>query len=500
MSIPMTLIIFGASGDLTARKLVPSLYHLYRKKRLPDELQVLGVSRSPLSDDGFRDRLATSAREFVSNEWDETSWREFAQRLHYVAADASRPIAVEEKLRLLEDPADGRSPSASAIPGGNVSPTPSAGRRLYYLSVSPDLYAPVVDGLGTAGMTRSLGESWRRLIVEKPFGKDQSSAKAFNATLARHFEESQIYRIDHYLGKETVQNILVFRFANTLFEPLWNNNYVDHVQITVSEAVKVGSRGDYYDNSGVLRDMMQNHLLMLLTFIAMESPSRFEATALRNEKLKVLDSIAIRSLAEARDALRVGQYEGYHREKGVAPESRTPTYAALELSVENWRWRGVPFYLRTGKAMRRRMSEIVVQFRCPPHLMFKLPPDQELQCNRLSIRVQPDEGIHINFQSKVPDTPTTDLRPTDLEFSYKDAYPDHPIPEAYERLLLDALNGDASLFMRSDEIERAWAIVDPFVQVSTERSPESYPIGSDGPTGAEALLKRSGRGWLSLCR
>ncbi|MGL4553210.1 MAG: glucose-6-phosphate dehydrogenase, partial [Gemmataceae bacterium] len=420
-----------------------------------------------------------AAKEFVKGDWDEASWRDFAGRLHYAAADASKPGPVEEALTKLE--------------GG-------PGRRLYYLSVSPDLYAPVADGLGAAGMTRGDGEAWRRLIIEKPFGKDLGSAKALNATLAKHFDEGQICRIDHYLGKETVQNILVFRFANTLFEPLWNNNYIDHVQITVSETVKVGSRGDYYDASGVLRDMVQNHLLMLLTFAAMEGPARFEATPLRNEKVKVLDSVPLLSVADAKAALRVGQYEGYRREKGVAADSRTPTYAALELSVDNWRWRGVPFYLRSGKAMKRRLSEIVVQFRCPPHLMFKLPPGTELQCNRLSIRVQPDEGIRVNFQSKVPDTDGVELRPTDLGFDYAEAYPDHPIPEAYERLILDALNGDASLFMRSDEIERAWAVIDPFVKASEGTEAEVYAAGSDGPSGAEELLKRGGRGWVSLCR
>jgi glucose-6-phosphate 1-dehydrogenase len=244
---------------------------------------------------------------------------------------------------------------------------------------------------------------------------------------------------------------------------------------------------------------VQNHLLMLLAFVAMEGPSRFEATPLRNEKLKVLESIPVPSLDDARAALRVGQYEGYRKEKGVDPASRTPTYAALELSVENWRWRGVPFYLRTGKALRRRLSEIVIQFRCPPHIMFKLPPGTELECNRLSIRVQPDEGIHVNFQSKVPDTEGVELRPTDLAFNYAEAYPDNPIPEAYERLILDALHGDAALFMRSDEIERAWAIVDPFVKAAQGMEPEAYAVGSDGPRAAEELLKRTGKGWQSLC-
>ena len=276
-----------------------------------------------------------------------------------------------------------------------------------------------------------------------------------------HFREEQIYRIDHYLGKETVQNILVFRFANTLFEPLWNNNYIDHVQITASETVPVGSRGEYYDNSGVLRDMFQNHLLQLLTLVAMEAPARFAADPLRNEKVKVLDAIPIYSQDEAAEHIVTGQYKGYLNEEGVLKESRTPTFAAIELNIDNWRWRGVPFFLRSGKALKDRVSEVVIQFRCPPHLMFPLPPGVTLQCNRLAICVQPDEGIHLFFQTKVPDRETMLLKPSDMEFHYKNAYPDAPIPEAYERLLQDAIHGDASLFMRADEMDKAWEIMDP---------------------------------------
>jgi glucose-6-phosphate 1-dehydrogenase len=479
MSQPLTLIIFGASGDLTARKLIPSLFNAYRKQRLPDQLRVVGVARTPLSDQEFRDRLLPRAKEFTKNGFDAAAWDTFAQRLHYVAGDGSKPQGLDEAVRKHE----GNQP----------------GRRLYYLSVAPDLYVPIVEGLSTAGMTQSHGEAWRRLIIEKPFGTDLRSAKALNTALGKHFDESQIFRIDHYLGKETVQNILVFRFANTLFEPLWNNNFIDHVQITVSEEVKVGSRGDYYDKSGVLRDMVQNHLLQLLTFTAMEGPSRFEAGPLRNEKLKVLEALRIPSAQEAVKHLRLGRYEGYLQEKGVPADSRTPTYAALELHIDNWRWRGVPFYLRSGKAMKRRLTEILIQFRCPPHLMFPLPAGQALQCNRLAIQIQPEEAIHINFQSKVPDTKPIELRPTDLSFDYKEAYPEHPIPEAYELLLLEALAGDATMFMRSDEIERAWAIVDPFLTAAAQLEPETYPVGSTGPAGAEEMLRASGRQWVSLC-
>jgi glucose-6-phosphate 1-dehydrogenase len=488
---PLTLIIFGASGDLTARKLIPSLYNLDRKKRLPAELKIVGVSRRPFSDDAFREKLAPAAREFVKGEFTADSWNTFARRIHYVVGDGGQPGGLDGL----------RDWFAKAEEG-------TAGRRLYYLSVTPDLYGPIIANLSQNDMgglaAPSTGnDAWRRLIIEKPFGKDRTSARALNASVQAHFREEQVYRIDHYLGKETVQNVLVFRFANTLFEPLWNNNYIDHVQITASESVVVGSRGEYYDHSGVLRDMFQNHLLQLLTLIAMEAPARFAADPLRNEKVKVLDAVPVYSREEAKDHIVTGQYKGYLSESGVAPASRTPTFAAIELNIDNWRWRGVPFFLRSGKALKDRLSEVVIQFRCPPHLMFPLPPGTTLQCNRLSICVQPDEGIHINFQTKVPDREAMLLRPSDLEFHYKKAYPDAPIPEAYERLLQDAINGDASLFMRADELDKAWEIMDPLVAAVEDPAgsiaPAEYPVGSAGPRTADDFLARTGRTWISMC-
>jgi glucose-6-phosphate 1-dehydrogenase len=479
---PVTLVIFGASGDLTARKLIPSLYNLDRKGRLPDGLSIVGVSRTPFSDDAYRDKVAPAAKEFVKGDWSAESWQRFARRLHYVAGDAAQPNGLESLQEWLAK-AEGE-----------------AGDRLYYLSVSPDLYGPIATGLGQAGMADE-EKGWRRLIIEKPFGKDRASAKALNQTLGKHFREEQVYRIDHYLGKETVQNLLVFRFANTLFEPLWNTQYIDHVQITVAESVAVGSRGAYYDHSGVLRDMFQNHLLQLLTVVAMEAPAKFAAEQLRNEKVKVLDAVPVYSREEAPEHIVVGQYAGYRSEKGVAPDSRTPTFAALELRINNWRWQGVPFFLRSGKALKQRLSEVVVQFRCPPHLMFPLPKGTMLECNRLTIRVQPDEGIHVEFQSKVPDQGAMQLRSSCMDFDYKKEYPDTPIPEAYERLLQDALAGDASLFMRSDEIERAWEIMDPLIAgVETKDGPEllEYAKGSAGPSCADAFLAKTGRRWLSM--
>jgi glucose-6-phosphate 1-dehydrogenase len=488
---PLTLIIFGASGDLTSRKLIPSLYNLDRKKRLPAELKIVGVSRRPFSDDAFREKLAPATREFVKGEYTADSWSAFARRIHFVAGDGGAPGGL-----------DGLRDWFARVEG--VSPA----RRLYYLSVAPELYGPIVANLGGNGMgglafPSSGNEGWRRLIIEKPFGKDQVSARALNGAVQAHFREEQVYRIDHYLGKETVQNVLVFRFANTLFEPLWNNKFIDHVQITASESVVVGGRGEYYDNSGVFRDMFQNHLLQLLTLVAMEAPARFAADPLRNEKVKVLDAIPVYAKDEAKEHVVVGQYQGYHAEPGVARGSRTPTYAAIELGIDNWRWREVPFFLRSGKGLEDRLSEIVIQFRCPPHLMFPLPQGTTLQCNRLSICVQPDEGIHINFQTKVPDREAMLLRPSDLEFHYKKAYPDAPIPEAYERLLQDAINGDASLFMRADELDKAWEIMDPIIAAVEDPSggiiPAEYAVGSQGPTSADEFLARSGRKWISMC-
>jgi glucose-6-phosphate 1-dehydrogenase len=485
----LTLVIFGASGDLTARKLVPSLFRLDRKGRLPAELRVVGVSRSPFSDDAFRDKLAGAVRDFAKKDWDEAAWKAFARRLSYVAGDATQAAGLDKLKAWLEKEGGG-----------------AAGRWLYYLAVSPTLYAGIATGLAREGMTQppegAGPNAWRRLIIEKPFGRDLASARALNQTLRQSFQENQIYRIDHYLGKETVQNILVFRFANTLFEPLWNYNYIDHVQITVSETVKVEGRGDYYDRAGVLRDMFQNHLLQVLTLVAMEAPARFAADPLRNEKVKVLDAVPVYTPKEAAENVCTGQYAGYKSEKGVAPDSVTPTYAAVQLAIDNWRWRGVPFFLRSGKAMASRLSEVVVQFRCPPHLMFPLPPGATLQCNRLSMCIQPDEGIHLNFQSKVPDTEQMELRPSDMQFHYHDAYPDAAIPESYERLLMDAIHGDAHLFMRSDEIERAWEIMDPLIAAVEQRRvspPQEYAVGTNGPACADQFLARTGRSWLSLC-
>ena len=486
---PLHLVILGASGDLTARKLIPSLYRLWIKKRLPEHLKIVGVSRTPLGIDGFRDRMAEAVKQFAAREWSESAWNEFAVRLFYAQGDAAADAGLVNLKAFL---AESEGPNGS-------------GDRLFYFSVMPELYAPILARLDAAGLTTGApagGESpWRRIVIEKPFGKDLDSARKLNKAIRDYLREDQIYRIDHYLAKETVQNVMVFRFANTLFEPLWNHNYIDNVQITVAESVTVGNRGDYYDRAGVLRDMFQNHLLQVLAVTAMEAPSRYTADLLRNEKVKALDAVTVFDDADARNLLATGQYKGYSAEKGVAPGSRTPTYAALKLQIDNWRWRGVPFYLRSGKGLKSRASEILIQFRCPPHLMFPLPPGASLQCNRLAICIQPQEGIHLNFQTKVPDQEKMVLDPVDMEFSYKKAFSSLSIPESYERLLLDALLGDASLFMRSDEIERSWAIMDPFIRASEDTHlpmPEEYDVGSGGPISGDALLKSQGHDWVGL--
>jgi glucose-6-phosphate 1-dehydrogenase len=475
-----SIIIFGASGDLTHRKLIPALYDLFNKGRLPRQFNIVGYSRTEMDDRSFRERMRHGISEF--GRLDEDTWHTFSHRLHYVQGGYDHVEDVEHlfnKLAKLEEEGAG---------------------RLYYLSTPPRLYAPIIQCLGDAGMTAE-ASGWRRVVIEKPFGHDLASAQALNNEVHAMLGEHQIYRIDHYLGKETVQNLLVFRFANTIFEPVWNRNYISNVQITAAETVDVGHRAGYYDGVGIARDMFQNHLLQLMSLVSMEPPASFEANALRNEKVKLLS--AIRPLEPAECAVRTvrGQYSGYRRATGVAPDSQTATYAVAKLTVDNWRWQGVPFYLRSGKALKEKSTEIVICFKQPPILMFPIPQDQPPNSNMLAICVQPDEGIHLRFEAKQPGT-TAVMRSVDMEFHYAGSFGEMPIPDAYERLLLDALNGDASLFTRADEIELSWRLIDSIITgwQSDEAGPlHFYPPGSWGPPEGDWLLAQDGNMWRSGC-
>jgi glucose-6-phosphate 1-dehydrogenase len=469
-----TIVIFGASGDLTRRKLIPSLHSLGCEGHLPRTVQVLGVARSALTDEAFRARLYKGVAEYARLTPRVCElWSSFAGRHSYLAGGYDDPDTYRRLGERLAQYDAERGTSAN---------------RLFYLATPPSLYPVIVDRLGQAGLNRS-DPGWTRIIIEKPFGHDLASARQLNVQVHEVFDEAQVYRIDHYLGKETVQNLMTFRFANAIFEPLWDRNYVESVQITMAESIGVGHRAGYYDRAGVLRDMLQNHLLQLLTLTAMEPPSAFNARALRDEKVKVLQ--AVRPLAS--DCYVLGQYKGYRREAGVADNSTTPTFVALKLHVDNWRWKGVPFYLRTGKNLARKVTEITLQFKHVPHLLF--PGPGELDSNILSLCLQPDEGMHLLFQTKQPGA-GMHTAPVDMEFHYSDHFGERSLPEAYERLLLDALQGDASLFARSDEIELAWGLVDP---LTATREPVSYAAGSEGPIEAADLLVKEGHRWLMGC-
>lgn len=480
-----SIVIFGASGDLTSRKLIPALYQLYRKKRLPAETNIVGFSRTTFSDDAWRTQLAETTEKFAGKDFDAKLWSEFAAKIYYHPGDLNNDAsfsALRERLAALE----GGKPTA----------------RIYYLATSPQFYLEAVERLGSSGLAAESEGASRRMVIEKPFGEDLASAHALNDDIHKVFRERQVYRIDHYLGKETVQNILVLRFANSIFEPLWNRNYIDHVQITAAEEVTVGRRAGYYDTAGVMRDMFQNHLLQLLTITAMEAPSRFEADYVRNEKVKVLQAIRVMNSDEvAKNTLRA-QYKGYSEEPGVAPDSQTPTYAVAKLHVDNWRWQGVPFYLRSGKAMSCRTTQIVIQFRDPPHMLFSKEKNKrrKVEANRLVIHIQPAEGIQVHFQTKVPDA-GMNMRLTTLDFRFDSQFAG-TMPDGYERLLLDVMTGDASLFARADEVELAWGIVDPILQAWQEQNEPPmavYEPGMWGPDEAIYWMGSDERYWLDVC-
>jgi len=420
-----SIVIFGASGDLTRRKLIPSLYRLNLKKKLSGNFKIVGFSNDAWSDEDFRSAMHDAVSEFVPEFSEGSSWKSFSERLHFVSGNFSE---TEDYSRLAK----------------NLDQlNPDSDNRLYYLAVPPRFFPKIIDQLGEMGMVDQ-EQGWRRVVIEKPFGSDLESAQKLNKVLHAQLNEDQIYRIDHYLGKETVQNVLVFRFANAIYEPVWNRNYIDHVQITVAEEVGVEHRAAYYDHVGAVRDMFQNHLFQLLTMIAMEPPATFQADALRNEKVKVLNAIRPIPIDQLAQQTVRGQYQGYRDEEGVPNDSKTATFAGLKLFIDNWRWQDVPFYLRSGKRMAKKSTEIAIQFRKPPHVMFPMAENQRIASNILAICLQPDEGIHFRFEAKVPDS-MAEMKSVDMDFHYADSFSEGAIPDAYERLLLDALHGDASL-------------------------------------------------------
>ena len=470
---PCAFVVFGATGDLTARKLLPALWALHRQGALHEDTRLVGYARSEGDDAMLRDLLARALREHIGTVDDE-AWARFARRIHYVRGEYGD--------------ADAHRALAARLDGLGLR------RRLFYTATPPGTYDAIATALARSGLATAPPGGWSRLVIEKPFGHDLASARALNASLLGAFEESQIYRIDHYLAKETAQNLAVLRFANTLFEPIWSNRYLDHVQITMTEPMGVEGRGEFYEGAGVVRDVFQNHLLQLLALVAMEPPPRWEADAVRDEKVKVLGA----TRCVAADAAVFGQYvaadglRGYREEAGVAPDSTQATYAAVAFEIRTWRWSGVPFYVRSGKRLETKATEIVLQFKEPPHVPFDLT--EPLEADRLILRITPNEGISMRLNAKRPGQKVR-LGRVSLDFAYEGRF-ERPTPDAYETLLLDAMNGDATLFMRADEVEAQWRIVAPLVaRAEGGERPRPYPAGGQGPEAAYALLAADGRHW-----
>ncbi len=490
---PCVMVIFGATGDLTHRKLLPALYNLALEHPLPAGFSVIGFARRPYNDDVFRKQALDSINQFSRQKpVNPQVWESFESGIYYLQSDFNDPqgyVKLAEKLNELDK---------TRGTGGN---------RIFYLSTPPSQYPEIIQQLGAVGLNRNRKGGWTRIIIEKPFGHDLASAKELNRQVARVFREEQVYRIDHYLGKETVQNILVFRFANGIFEPIWNRRYVDHVQITVAENIGLEGRATYYEESGAIRDMVQNHVLQLLTLVAMEPPVAFDANEVRNEKVKVLHALQPLIGPEVLTNTIRAQYgpgwthgekvKGYREEPGVAPTSITETYVSMKVSIDSWRWAGVPFYLRTGKHLPKRVTEIAIQFKQPPLMLFKKSDAHgQVEPNILTLRIQPDEGISLKFGAKVPGS-EMQIRSVNMDFFYGSSFVREQ-PEAYERLLLDCMLGDSTLFTRHDEVETAWNFVQGVLDVWHTEAPENLPTyepGAWGPQGADEFIWRDGRRW-----
>jgi glucose-6-phosphate 1-dehydrogenase len=489
---PAILVVFGASGDLTSRKLMPAVENLALRRLLPNGFSVVGVARTELGDDEFRERMREAVAESGGGgEEAKHVWEAFDGGFRYVAGDYNDPETFK-KLKDVLDSLDGARGTAQ--------------NRLYYLATPPDTFPVVVQGLARCGLNKPASDqSFVRIVIEKPFGRDTRSATLLDEVVHEAFEERQVYRIDHYLGKETVQNVLALRFANAIFEPIWNRRYVDHVQITVAESLGVGHRGGFYEKAGALRDIVQNHVMQVLALTLMEPPATFDAGGIRDEKVKALRAVDIMSADEVAQNVVRAQYRagwvqgsevhGYRDEEGVDPHSQTETYLAMRLHVDNWRWAGVPIYVRTGKYLPKRVTEVAMEFKTVPHLPFATSQAEGLEPDALVLRIQPDEGITLRFGAKVPGQAFR-VRSVSMDFFYGAAFLEET-PEAYERLLLDALLGDPTLFIRSDEVGQAWRIVEPVIEAFEEGDLPlaRYEAGTWGPPEADALLDRDGRHW-----